>query len=75
LKEEYKKETLKILLKKLKILEKGYRKHNRLKEADELEYWLYLCNELDGYENADDLLNKLINIKKILNKIVSSSKR
>jgi len=45
-----------------------------LKEADELEYWLYLCNELDGYENADSILNKLIDIKKILNKIISSSK-
>jgi four helix bundle protein len=23
-----------------------------LKEADELEYWLFLCNECEGYPNA-----------------------
>lgn len=45
-----------------------------LKEADELEYWLYLCNEIDDYPNADELLVKLSSIKKILNKIISSTK-
>ncbi len=45
------------------------------KEADELEYWLYLCNELNNYENSDELLNKLTDIKKLLNKIISSSKK
>jgi len=45
-----------------------------LKEADELEYWLYICNEIDTYENADDLIEKLIPIKKILNSIISKSK-
>lgn len=44
------------------------------KEADELEYWLYICNEIDTYENADLLIEKLIPIKKILNSITSKSK-
>ncbi|OIO12347.1 MAG: four helix bundle protein [Flavobacteriales bacterium CG03_land_8_20_14_0_80_35_15] len=45
-----------------------------LKEADELEYWLFLCNEIESYPSSSNLLEKLIEIKKILNKIVTSSK-
>jgi len=30
-----------------------------MKEADELEYWLFLCNACEGYPNADLLLEKL----------------
>jgi four helix bundle protein len=45
-----------------------------LKEADELEYWLFICNEVETYENADYLIEKLTTIRKILNKIISSSK-
>ncbi|HIP48277.1 MAG TPA: four helix bundle protein [Lutibacter sp.] len=45
-----------------------------LKEADELEYWLFICNEVETYENADYLIKKLTVIKKVLNKIVSSTK-
>ena len=45
-----------------------------LKEADELEYWLFICNEVETYENADYLIEKLTIIRKILNKIISSSK-
>ncbi len=45
-----------------------------LKEADELEYWLFLCNEVESYPSSNDLLEKLVEKKKILNKIVSSSK-
>ncbi|MCB0379900.1 MAG: four helix bundle protein [Flavobacteriales bacterium] len=45
-----------------------------LKEADELEYWLFLCNEVESYPSSNELLEKLVEIKKILNKIVSSSK-
>ena len=44
-----------------------------LKEADELEYWLYICNEIETYENADYLIEKLTTIRKILNKIISSA--
>jgi len=46
-----------------------------LKEADELEYWLFICNEVETYANADFLIEKLIAIRKILNRIISSSKR
>jgi four helix bundle protein len=45
------------------------------KEADELEYWLLLCNEVESYPNTDELLEKLTSIKKLLNKIISSSKK
>ena len=45
-----------------------------LKEADELEYWLLICNEVETYENADYLIEKLTTIRKILKKIISSSK-
>jgi len=45
-----------------------------LKEADELEYWLFLCNEVDSYPSSNGLLKSLLEIKKILNKIISSSK-
>ena len=46
-----------------------------LKEADELEYWLFLCNEIDSYENTDELIKKLTVIRKILNSIIASSKK
>lgn len=45
-----------------------------LKEADETEYWLALCNESKNYPNTTELSQKLISIIKILNKIVASSK-
>ncbi|MFP5471053.1 MAG: four helix bundle protein [Bacteroidia bacterium] len=45
------------------------------KEADELEYWLLLCNEVDTYPNTDELLEKLTSVKKLLNKIISSTKK
>lgn len=64
-KESQNAESKKDFLHKLKIA---------LKEADELEYWLFLCNEVDSYPSSSNLLEKLIEIKKILNKIVSSSK-
>lgn len=46
-----------------------------LKEADETEYWLFLCTELDSYPNCEKELTELIEIKKILTKIVSTSKK
>lgn len=44
------------------------------KEADELEYRLFICNEVDSYENANDLINKLTPIRKILNSIITKTK-
>ncbi|MFD0993933.1 four helix bundle protein [Tenacibaculum geojense] len=46
-----------------------------LKEADETEYWLFLCENLDSYPSTNSLIDKLNTIIKILNKIVSSSKK
>lgn len=46
-----------------------------LKEADETEYWLFLCENLNSYPNPGKLTEKLNTIIKILNKIISSSKR
>ena len=45
-----------------------------LKEADETEYWLFICENLENYPSAKDLLNKLNGIIKMLNKIISTSK-
>jgi len=45
-----------------------------LKEADETEYWLFLCENLEEYPSAEALLNKLNGIIKMLNKIISTSK-
>jgi four helix bundle protein len=46
-----------------------------LKEADELEYWLFLCNEIKTYPSSAGLIENLTEIKKILNKIISSTKQ
>lgn len=45
-----------------------------MKEADETEFWLFLCNELENYPNSDELLNEVFEILKITNKIITTSK-
>jgi four helix bundle protein len=45
-----------------------------LKEADETEYWLFLCENLENYPNPEGLIEKLNGIIKMLNKIISKSK-
>ncbi len=45
------------------------------KEADETEYWLLICKYSKGYLTCDYLLADLISLKKIISKIISSSKR
>jgi four helix bundle protein len=45
-----------------------------MKEADETEFWLFLCNELENYPNSDELLNDVFEILKITNKIITTSK-
>ncbi|MFB9051925.1 four helix bundle protein [Formosa undariae] len=46
------------------------------KEADELEYWLKLCESSEYYPNPDDkLLKNLKSVILIISKIISSSKR
>ncbi len=44
-----------------------------LKEADETEYWLLICNEVESYPNTNHLIKKLTEISKILTKIVSTT--
>ncbi|HTL81316.1 MAG TPA: four helix bundle protein [Bacteroidia bacterium] len=44
------------------------------KEAQETEYWLLLCKRSEGYPDADELLKTIGNIKRILGKIISTSK-
>lgn len=47
-----------------------------LKEADELEYWLFLCEELDSYPSSNNMIEKLLEIQKVISKIISTmSKR
>ena len=45
------------------------------KEADEIEYWLFICQALENYPDCSHLLTHLNKIMRILNKIISSSKR
>lgn len=45
------------------------------KEADETEYWLYLCKHSKNYPYTDLLAEKLLSIKKLLNKILGTLKR
>lgn len=35
-----------------------------MKEADETEFWLFLCNELENYPNTEELLSEVFDILK-----------
>ncbi len=43
-------------------------------EADETEYWLELRNQSENYPACQELLDKILSIKKVLSKIISTSK-
>jgi four helix bundle protein len=45
------------------------------KEIEETEYWLLLCREYGQYNSSDELLSELEVIKKIVNKIIGTTKR
>ena len=45
------------------------------KEAEETDYWLDLCQYSKGYPDVTELKTKLLSIKKLLSKIISSSKK
>lgn len=45
------------------------------KEVEETEYWLELCRDSKNYFFNETLLEKLIVLKKIITKIISSSKK
>ena len=45
------------------------------KEAEESQYWLWLCEYSDSYPDCAQLQNKLEEINKVLGKILSTSKK
>lgn len=45
------------------------------KEADETEYWLDLCHHSENYAECEKLLADTLSIKKVLSKIIASSKK
>jgi four helix bundle protein len=45
------------------------------KESEETEYWLLLCKYSDTYPIDEELLNMIIEIKKLLTSIINSSKK
>ncbi|MFN8166416.1 MAG: four helix bundle protein [Bacteroidia bacterium] len=44
------------------------------KEVDETKYWLILCSQSSSYPEASTLIDKLNNIERVINKILSTSK-
>ena len=46
-----------------------------IKEVDETEYWLALCTELYHHPELEALTEQLVEIQKIINKIISTSKK
>ena len=45
------------------------------KEADETEYWLLLCKHSKNYPANENLMLKIIDIKKLVSSIIYSSKQ
>jgi four helix bundle protein len=45
-----------------------------LKELEETDYWLEICNAVETYPNTQALIEKLLEIRKVLSKIISTSK-
>lgn len=44
-----------------------------MKEADETEYWLLLCQKSKSYPDPVGMMAKILSLKKLLTKIISSS--
>ncbi|MBC7915703.1 MAG: four helix bundle protein [Pyrinomonadaceae bacterium] len=45
------------------------------KEAEESEYWLLLCKHSVSYPTDENLLEQVLVIKKVLGKIIASTKK
>lgn len=43
------------------------------KEAEETEYWLLICQASSGYPSAEEMIEKIVSIKKVINKIIAST--
>ncbi len=52
-----------------------HKKKIAAKEAGESDYWLLLCKHSKGYPPCDDLIQDCEVIRKILSKIIATSKR
>ena len=44
------------------------------KEAEETRYWLLLCQQSSNYPNCEELLLQIDSIRKVIGRIISSSK-
>lgn len=44
------------------------------KEAEETEYWLLLCKHSENYPFQEELINKLQDLKRLMNSIINSAK-
>ena len=44
-----------------------------MKEADETEYWLLLCQKSKNYPDPEVLLSEILSLKKLLSRIISST--
>jgi four helix bundle protein len=45
------------------------------KEKEETKYWLLVCNKAKSYPNCDFLIQQLVEIEKILSKIIATTKK
>jgi four helix bundle protein len=45
-----------------------------MKEVEETEYWLELCQIAENYPNCNHLIEKLLEIRKVMSKIISTYK-
>jgi four helix bundle protein len=45
------------------------------KEINETQYWLILCKKADSYPECEDLLKRVEEIDKVVNKIIATAKR
>lgn len=45
------------------------------KEAEESQYWLWLCQHAKNYPDSGDLLVKLEEVNRVLSKILSTAKK
>ena len=45
------------------------------KEVNETQYWLLICKRSEYYPGCDELLKKLEEVDKVINKIISTAKK
>jgi len=45
------------------------------KEAEETQYWLWLCKHSNGYPACDPLVNKLDEVNKVIGTIINTARK